>query len=580
VADEIGEIRARVDIVDLVSRRVALKRAGKNWKGLCPFHEDRNPSFDVSPELGRYRCWSCGESGDVFNWVMKTQNVEFVEALEILAQQAGVTLKKHNPAAKSERTSRLSAMETALAFYRAELERSPIAKEYCERRSLGAQIIQNWELGYAPDIGEALTVHLKKAGHSLAECKKLFLVDEDSSGGFFDKFRGRLMFPIRDEKGDLVAFGGRILGDGHPKYINSGDTPIYRKSRVLYGMAKARDAMSKSRQAVLVEGYLDVIACHTAGVGTAVASLGTALAEEQAKLLKRWCDEVVVLYDADAAGEKAATRACEILKAESVKVRVALMPPGEDPDTLLRTSGAAAVQKAAQGGMSPLDYGIHSLKKRLAPSDEEFWTEVIQILGTATSGLEIERHIEELAGLYPGIRDRVAAQKIIRNQVSALRRGRQDSGARRAAPAAPRIQSPYSSRERAVLMGLFREEFRKEAWQVLGEPDLLETQAGAEMAAAIQRAFPKGLPKGPARDWLHVVEPEELRVGLSDIEVAWRRALADDRVEVTEPYFKDAVRKLHESRETRNLESLKGGLDDDAKLREFSDRLKSMRPKY
>jgi DNA primase len=579
LADEVNEIRARIDIVDLVSRRVALKRVGKNWKGLCPFHQDRHPSFDVSPELGRYRCWSCGASGDVFDWVMKTENVDFAEALEILAREAGVALHKQNPAAKSERTARLSAMEAALAFFRAELGKSPDAREYCERRGLDGETVMSWELGYAPDIGEALTMHLKKGGFSLAESKTLFLVDQDASGGYFDKFRARLMFPIRDEKGDLVAFGGRTLGDARPKYINSGDTPIFHKSRVLYGLVKARESIAKTRTAVLVEGYLDVIACRRAGVTNAVASLGTALSEEHAKLLHRWCDDVTVLYDADEAGEKAAARATEILQAAGIGVKVALMPSGEDPDTLLRTLGPAAVQRAAQSGMSPMDYAIRSLKKRLSPDADEFWTEAVQILSTASSGLEIERHVEELAGMYPGVRDRVAAQRIIRNQVSAIRRERGRTGSRRSSARDAGADAPrhfaFSSRERAILIGLFREHLKAAAWQVLGDPDLMETKAGMEMARAVRSAFPEGPPKGRPAEWLGLVEPDEVRTTLANVEAEWTRGLADDRVEVTEPFFQDSVEGLRDSREKRRLQSLKDDLGDEAglddKLRALND---------
>ncbi|MFQ3677909.1 MAG: DNA primase, partial [Fimbriimonadaceae bacterium] len=299
MAGEREEIRARISIVELVGQRVSLKRTGKDWKGLCPFHPDKNPSFSVSETTGRYRCWSCGETGDVFSWVMKTQNVDFPEALEILARQAGVELTPRAGAPDhSLRVRQLAAMEEALKFFREQLVRSREALGYVERRGLDQEILDAWEIGYAPADGSPLSRRLGKAGFPLEMCRDLFLVDQSGSG-YRDKFFNRLMFPIRNERGELVAFGGRVLGDGHPKYINSGDTPIFRKSRVLYGMFRAREAMRRRRHAVLVEGYLDVIACHRAGVDTAVASLGTALAEEHAQLLRRWVDEVTIFYDGD-----------------------------------------------------------------------------------------------------------------------------------------------------------------------------------------------------------------------------------------------------------------------------------------
>ncbi|RYG41951.1 DNA primase, partial [bacterium] len=322
VDDPRDEIRRRVDIVDLVGREVPLKKRGKNWLGLCPFHADKNPSFNVSPETGRYKCFACGAGGDVFTWVMERRNVDFPEALQLLAREANVILPERT-GPREPKVDHNSAMETALAYFREQFERSPLAREYVAGRGMDEATIKTWEMGYAPNVGEALAMYLKRAGISLAVAKEAFLVDEDAGGGYFDKFRGRLMFPIRDERGQLVAFGGRLLTTGHPKYINSGDTPIYRKSRVLYGLNRAREPLGKSRRAVLCEGYLDVIACHRAGVETAVASLGTALAEDQAKLLKRWSDEVVILYDSDDAGRKAALRATDVLVAAGLRVRVA-----------------------------------------------------------------------------------------------------------------------------------------------------------------------------------------------------------------------------------------------------------------
>jgi DNA primase len=579
LADEIGEIRLRIDILDLVSQRVALKKAGKHWKGLCPFHEDRNPSFYVSTDTGRYKCWACGEGGDIFNWVMKTQNVDFTEALHILAKQAGVTLSKKGVVEHSERVRRLNAMESALTFFRAEFERSSRAKEYCEGRGIDAETVQLWEMGYAPEVDSALTSYLQKGEHSLAECKQLFLVDQDPAGGFFDKFRGRLIFPIRDERGELVAFGGRLLGDGHPKYINSGDTPIYRKSRVLYGMHIAKEAISKTRVAILVEGYLDVIACHRAGVDTAVASLGTALAEDHVKLLKRWCDEVVVLYDSDEAGQKAASRASELLVAAGLKVRVALMPPGDDPDTLLRTQGEDAVKKAALGGISPLDYAMRSLKLRHDPSQDEFWTEAMATMASYPAHLEVERHIEELAGFYPGIRDKVAAQRILRNQIASIRRQKSPPSSKKEKPIIHHeitASMPISVPERALMIALMRDIQRQKSWEALGDQDLFETEAGSRMALAIRGAFPTKPPVGKPAEWLSQIEPAVIRDELANIEMEWRIRLADDRID-PDRELEGAIALLKKKREERKLQELKKGTDD-ATLREINKRLKALRP--
>lgn len=573
MADEIDEIRRRIDLVDLIGHQVRLKRTGKNYTGLCPFHEDRRPSFSVSPDVGRYRCWSCGEAGDAFTWVMKTQNVEFVEALRLLAERTGVTLTRGAGTPKTERAAMAAAMNDALAYFREQLSKSTVAREYCDRRGLDPATLDAWEMGYAPDVGEALATHLKKAGHALSECKNLFLVDQDPSGGYFDKFRGRLIFPIRDERGELVAFGGRLLGDGVPKYINSSDTPIYRKSRVLYGLHRARETLQKTREAVLCEGYLDVIACHRAGVNGALASLGTALSEEHAKLLKRWCDSVTVLYDRDAAGEKAAARAMPILRAEGLKVRVALMPDGHDPDTLLREGGAAAVQRAAEGGLRPLEFRIQAIEARFAPEQDEFWAEVVEALAEATNELEVDRYLSALAPRFPGVRDPLQAQKNLRTMVQRRRR----RGQARDTDVGPAVSArevaravPIPSAERTVLLAYAEPSVRAVAWEAVADPALFTLDRSAAVAAALGNAFPGGPPSGAPSEWLERL-PEEERTVYADL------LMSSSPIHLTEEFVRGAVEKLRQDRERRELRDLRSGDLSEDKLRELNDRLRRLK---
>lgn len=560
MGDEREEIRRRLNLVDLVSQRVALQgpKQGK-WKGLCPFHDDKNPSFEVNPALGRYRCWACGEKGDIFSWVMKTRNVEFREALEILAREAGVELEAYKGPTRSERLALEDAMEHAKRFFEAELKRSQAARDYCAGRGLDEATLATWEMGYAPDVGEALAASLLKEKFELRRCKELFLVEEDASGGYYDKFRGRLMFPIRDEHGKLVAFGGRLLGDGHPKYINSSDTPLYRKSNVLYGMGRAKTAIAEAQEAVLVEGYLDVIACHRAGLETAVASLGTALAAEQAKLLARWCRRVVVLYDADEAGKKAADRAADVLQAAGVEVRIALMPPGEDPDTLLRTQGAPSVVAAAKGGLKPLAHRIGQLLARENPQEEAFWAEAFEILSEWRSPLELDEMVVRLAPLYPHTKDPSINQKSIRTGVTEARRRRsQDrrrhpvepgAPARAAATVAP--SQSLSSAEKAVLHAFLDERLRARAWEVLLEPDLFFTQAGDAAAAALRNSFGAGPPSGEPALWLDAVEPQAAADVLVDIA---EQALAPASLAVLEDAYQELLKRRHDRRIRRIIE--------------------------
>ncbi len=575
MADEREEVRSRIDIVELVGREVSLTQRGKDWKGLCPFHQDRNPSFTVNRQTGRYKCWSCGEAGDIFTWVEKRQNVDFVEALRILAKEAGVTLTNRGDSTPpSVRQAQEEVMAEALSFFREHLGKNSVAREYCERRGLNQEILDTWEMGYAPEGGGALAVHLKKKGFQLADCKNLFLVDADSFGGYYDKFKGRLIFPIRDEKGALVAFGGRLLGDGQPKYINSSDTPLYRKSRVLYGMNRARNHFGKAKRAVLVEGYLDVIACHRAGVETALASLGTSLSEDHAKLLKRWVEEVVILYDSDPAGQKAADRAVGILTAEGLRVRVALMPEGEDPDTLLRNAGPAAVQQAVETGLSPMDYKMQALMLKEDASSQEFWIHAVQILAEAPTEMDLDRHIVHLAGILPGIPDVMQAQKSLRREVNKIRRAvsQKKEALTPTAFDHKQMQGKLSPAELVIFLAFLSTEFRVSGWMFSRTKELFATPLAIRISDAVSTVFALGAPEGEPARWLHKIQDEELRQILADL-------LLDLRANnLTEQYIADTVERLRQQQQKRKLaEFRKGGLDT-AKRQEILMRLRELNP--
>lgn len=574
MADELDEIRSRIRLVDLVGQSVNLKRSGKDFSGLCPFHDDKNPSFRVSDRMGRYKCWSCNEAGDIFTWVMKTQNVGFAEAVEILARQAGVTLKKRKAEDPSLKLSWQGAMSEALAFFRAELAKSSEARSYCENRGIPQEVIDRWEIGYAPDVGEALTIHLQRKGYKLLECQKLFLVDQDPSGGYYDKFRGRLIFPIRDERGDLVAFGGRILGDGHPKYINSSDTPLYRKSRVLYGMNLAKQSIADGKIPVLCEGYLDVIACHRAGVESAVASLGTALSEEHAKMLKRWskADSTTILYDADEAGERAAARAADILESEGLKVRVALMPAGLDPDTLLRKVGPGAVKQAAEEGLSPTAFKLRQIEVKLTPSDETFWKLVVESLAECRSDLELTRHIHELAPKYPDLRDPIEAGKALRRMVNQRRRdlhGRQKPESHQANPIA-RPKLGLKVAEATLFRAVLSTDLRADAWPAILDLSLFLTGKASNLAEALTSAFGVDPPLGAPADWLHRLQDDEMIQLLTDIDLT-----RDEKLNAE--VLRDTIKQLEKRRDERAVQDVKSELTGDEKLKEIDRRLRKLK---
>jgi DNA primase len=574
VSDERDQVRARTDIVALVQRRVPLKKSGRTWKGLCPFHDDKNPSMQVNPEMGWFHCFACGAKGDVFDWVMRTEHVEFPEALRILAAEAGVELKRHKgPRGPFEAWE--AAMSASLAFFRQELERCREAQEYLERRGLDRETVDSWEIGYAPDINGALATHLQKQRFSLAECEKLFLVRRDPAGGYYDQFRGRLMFPIRDERGKLVAFGGRLLGEGQPKYINSSDTPLYSKGRVLYGMHRAREALAGGADAILVEGYLDVIACHGAGVKTALASLGTALADDHARLLKRWCGRVVVLYDQDAAGIKAADRACEVLESAGVLARVAVLPEGDDPDSALKKHGASVVQRAVEESMGALAFRLRTLEGRLDLSDEAFWREASELLAAAKDRLALESEVDRLVGRYPFTRDRAAARAAIQGLVREAKRKRAkpDKAVVATPAAAQRFAVP--TLEATVVRGLTRPDLAHSAWEACGDASLFASAQGKALAVAVRQAFPAGPPALGRLDWIPGLEDETLRAFLvrsqDSVDLAPSRELAP----LDRQVFDDALaalRRRHEEDERRSL--AQAALIDDSKLAELSAALR------
>lgn len=594
MADEIDLIRSRINIIDLVGQRTALKKAGRSYKALCPFHDDRNPSMTVNPDLGRYKCWSCGASGDIFNWVMETQKVDFSEALKILAAQAGVELKagRREPG-QSMKATHEAMMKAAHEFFIKQLDLSVTAKAYCAQRGLEPDVLEAWGIGYGPDEGSALAVTLRKQGFSLTEAQSLFLVDQDSSGGFFDRFRGRLIIPILDERGRVVAFGGRIIGAGQPKYINSSDTPLYHKSDLLFGLNRAKEVMPKKGRAVLVEGYMDVIACHRAGMTEAVASLGTALTEQQVRLLKRWTSQVVVLYDRDEAGQKAAEKACEMLAAEGVIARVALPPPGEDPDSLLAKKGAAGVLALLDEAVSPIRFKLIRLDERKKPTDPGYWDEVAEALALARTHMELEEHLPALAAMVPDAADKASAMAALRRMAGQAKKRMNSGGSARVEQEAASLAEETALKlapsqlwsEGAILRALLVPAFSGLAWKLLKEDDLFRPGAAARAAAAVIEAYPERPPTGSPSQWLPAIKDKavlNLLMDLSVIRATGEHHEASDALSnVTPEVLEAAVLKLRRLKVTRMMESAKtkgafssDDADLDQKLALYRDQLK------
>jgi DNA primase len=344
--DKLEEIRTRADIVEVIGAHVRLKRAGRNFVGLCPFHNEKTPSFSVNAERGFFHCFGCGAGGTVFNFVMRTEGLSFPEAIESLARRYGVILPERNAEAgpgAGERDAALRVNQTAADFFVHVLWKTPdgaAAREYLSARGVAAETARTFMIGFAPERPANLARALEKRG-LLAAAVRLGLVKQDSAGTR-DMFRGRLMFAIRDGQGRVLAFGGRVLDQRLPKYINSPESPLYSKSRNVYGLYEARAAIASADRAIVVEGYLDAIAVWQAGFKETVASLGTALTVDQLRLVGRQTRNVLACFDGDAAGHKASLRSLEIFLAAGLLGRGIFIPPGFDPDTFIKERGAQA----------------------------------------------------------------------------------------------------------------------------------------------------------------------------------------------------------------------------------------------
>lgn len=360
-ADAVDAIKQKIDIVDLVAEYVPnMQRAGRNMKARCPFHQERTPSFVVSPERGTFHCFGCGEGGDCITFVMKIENLSFAEAAEKLASRAGVKLEAQElSAADKEKLKLKEVLGLAAEYYHKVLLSSAgsEAMAYLKRRGVTDKTIAEFKLGYAPKAGE-LAEKAKAKGYSSD-----ILARAGLTGKRGDFFFDRVLYPIFDTKGAVVAFGGRTLGDGMPKYLNSPESPVFAKSRLLYGLSHGLPAVRKEKRVVLMEGYMDVMAAHQHGLPLACAPLGTALTNEHAGIIKRYAEEATIVFDADSAGLNAAVRGAEILLADGLSVRIATVPGAKDPDELLEAQGLPALQACLDAAVDLVHFKTDLLLK-------------------------------------------------------------------------------------------------------------------------------------------------------------------------------------------------------------------------
>jgi len=400
----ISEIIEKNDIVDVISQYMNLKKSGRNYVGLCPFHSEKTPSFNVSPDKQLFYCFGCGVGGNVSTFIQKIEKLNYPESLAFLAERAGIELKVAPNEKEKEKSRRKKLLykinrEAARFFYNNLKIQSPAIK-YLKDRGLSIDTIRKFGLGYSLDSWDSLKKYLAAKGISPElVCSAGLLVKKNNSDDYYDRFRNRIMFPIIDLKGNVIAFGGRVMDDSKPKYLNSPETEIYSKGSNIYGLNLVKN-IKDLKNIIVVEGYMDAISLHQYGINNVVASLGTAFTENQARLLKRYANEIIIAYDSDAAGQAATLKGLAILEKEGCNVKVIRLPKGKDPDEFVRQEGLEAFNDLIEKSMSLIDYKIYNLKQNTDITNIEGRVRFIKQLASILIGLDSPAEIDAYIKKY------------------------------------------------------------------------------------------------------------------------------------------------------------------------------------
>lgn len=466
----VAEIKSKLPVVDIVGETVQLKRAGTIFKGLCPFHGEKTPSFTVTPDRETWHCFGCGEHGDIFTFLMRRDGLDFREALGRLAEKAGVELSERTASEDRRRRRLREALEAAIAWYREvflQAHQAERARDYLAERGFATETLERFSIGYAPNTWEAMSKRLRGKGFSDAELTDAGLASPSTRGGVYDRFRGRIIIPIRDASGRAIGLGGRIMPDTEgPKYLNSPATALFDKSRTLYGIDLAKGPIRREKLAVIVEGYTDVMTAHQAGFGNVVASLGTALTAGQVELANRYADAVALAYDVDLAGEAATQRGLlEELGPVVSKVRVIRIPAGKDPDEMIRTDPdgwRTAVAEAAELLPYFMQRAANEVDMRQPQGRSVYTRRMLDLLRRIPDRVEQDSYVPGLAKLA-GIDERVLREELARGP--------------RAVPVRPLEPRTTASDEEAPLGPLEREAMTL----MLLNPSLAAEQAGERL---------------------------------------------------------------------------------------------------
>ncbi|MBU5675717.1 DNA primase [Alkaliphilus sp. MSJ-5] len=402
----INEVKDSNEIIDVISQYIQVKSVGSSYKALCPFHSENTPSFIINREKQIYKCFGCGEGGDVVRFIMKIENLDFIESVRLLAKRANIEIKSTESSEEVKRQIKEKNLcyeinrKVGLYFYRNLTKKPNPALEYLVNRGLNPKTLASFGLGYAINSWDNLILYLQREGYQLSDIQKCGLIRPNKQNGYYDYFRNRIMFPIFNIRGDVVGFGGRVMDNSLPKYLNSPETKIFNKSNILYGLNFARKNIN-NRQMILVEGYMDVIALHQAGFKNVVASLGTSLTKYHGQLLKKYCDEVIICFDGDTAGIKATMRSVDILNEVECQFRIMTLPEGKDPDDFIKFYGYEAFKEQINNAISLIDYKILLAKNKYSSNTIEDKVKLAKriavIIRDIKSPIEKEAYIEKAA---------------------------------------------------------------------------------------------------------------------------------------------------------------------------------------
>lgn len=583
--DIVERVAAANDIVEVISQFVPLKRAGRNFKACCPFHQEKTPSFMVQPEKQLFHCFGCQAGGDVFSFLMKYENLSFPEALKMLADRARITLpeKRYAKGDSSHKDQIYEIYQCAVELYQRLLagESGKKARDYLAKRGMTDETLREFKVGWAPDEWRTLYDHLLKKGYPEALLKQSSLIQQSAKGNYYDTFRGRILFPIMNLQNKPVAFGGRLLGDGEgPKYLNSSENPVFSKRRELFGLNVAKRHIDANwPNLILVEGYMDFLALYQAGFKNTVATLGTALGEDHARLMKRFAEEVIVVYDGDDAGESAALRGLEILLEGGGQVKLASLPKGFDPDDFVRKRGADAFRELLKNAQDFFDYKLKALLERYPKNDAlglaKISREMLETFRKVKNPVMLAEYFKRLS------REIGIDERSLRAEFENISRRGSDLARRRGEKTVEKKTAPATPQEEVLLLALMMENsnFLDEAERQLN-PETMRSPVSRELFKFLVDSGGVAKKK-PLSTVLNKIQNTAYREQL----VGALAALEDtpDRKQI----FQDCLRTIRRNGALDRQEKLRGLIHeaerngDSAKLlaytREFQEQLKETR---